>query len=269
MNRDLFVAAYDGRAFVAVPFAAGRAQPVDEVVMLIALAHNARIEEGSPELDVSPERYDAFSWNIMPLGGDLRLAQIPRPGVLLAIHEEAAARVGAEAGGSGAVATLLRQELDKGEGSSSERFHRFLEGPAARWRPLPITTVDVFVSFNPADRLVVDDLTRRLDEKGVSFIASSRGEQGEGAEDVRAGIAAAALVLSVVSPSSVNDPWVLCEMGAAWALDRPILPGRLDVEPDELPDLMASYQSRPVASDAAREQLVDELDAFLTSRLEE
>jgi hypothetical protein len=73
----------------------------------------------------------------------------------------------------------------------------------------------------------------------------------------------------VVSPASVTDPWLLCEMGAAWALDRPILPALVDVEPTALPDIMASYQSRPVGSDADRARLVAELGDFLTVRLGE
>lgn len=266
MNRDLFIALYDARAFVAVPFSAGRGQLLSEVLEMLAFVHNDQGGEDVAQLESDADRYDAFSWNLLPLAGGVRVAQVPRPGVVLAVHDETPARIDAEDGGTAGVAVLLRQQLDRGEDRASERFGDFMKSPSARWRPLPLTTVDVFISFSPADRSVVDDLLARMDEREISHVASPR---GEGDEDARAAIASAALVLSVVSPASVDDPWVLCEMGAAWALDRPILPARLNVDPSALPDLMAAYQSRPIALEAERERLVEELGDFLTMRLGE
>jgi hypothetical protein len=265
VNRDLFVALYDGQDFAAVNFSAGRAQSVGEVVELLVAAHNQQRGQDGPQLEAEAARYDAFTWNLLELAAGVRVAQVPRPGVVLGVHAETPARIDAEDSGTAGVALRLRQQLDRGEDPASERFRTFLEGPAARWRPLPLTTVDVFVSFSPADRPVVDDLIARLEASDVSHIASPRGD----GDDARAGIAGAALVLSVVSPMSVYDPYVLFEMGAAWALDRPILPARLGVEASELPDLMAAYQSRPIDSEADRGRLVEELGDFLTARLGE
>jgi hypothetical protein len=235
--------------------------------MLHILATGQSLQAGDDEehLDTDPDRYEVFTWNLLPLAPSVRLAQVPRPGVVLAVGVDTPALNDQEEAGTAGVAVLLRQQLDRGEGKASERFQRFLAGPGARWRPLPLTTVDVFISFSPVDQAVVDALVARFDEAGVTHIASPRGGQ----EDARTGIASAALVVSVVSPTSVRDPWLLCEMGAAWALDRPILPALVDVEPTALPDIMAGYQSRPVAGDADRERLVGELGDFLTARLGE
>jgi hypothetical protein len=217
-------------------------------------------------LEADADRYDVFTWNMLPLAAAVRVAQVPRPGVVLAVHTETPARIDREDSGTAAVAVLVRQELDRGDGRASERFQEFLQSPSARWRPLPLTTVDVFISFSPADQAVVDDLLARMEKRSISHVASPR---GEGDEDARAGIASAALVLSVVSAASSGDPWVLYEMGAAWALDRPILPALLNADPSALPDLMAAYQSRPIALDVERERLADELGDFLTTRLGE
>jgi hypothetical protein len=265
VTRDLFVAVYDARTYLALPFTIGRSQSLGEGIQILAAAHNAQADEDDAELETDPDRYDIFSWNMLPLDRRVRIGQVPRPGVLMAIEVDTPTRVETGGGGTYALAVILRQELERGDDKGAERFRRFISGPGARWRPLPLSTVDVFISFNPADQPVVDALAARFDEAGVSHVASPR----DGREDARDGIASAALVLSVVSPTSVTDPWLLCEMGAAWALDRPILPALVDVEPAALPDIMAGYQSRSVASDSDRERLVGELGDFLTARLGE
>ena len=51
----------------------------------------------------------------------------------------------------------------------------------------------------------------------------------------------------------------MCEVGASWALGKPLVPALLYVDPKALPEVIAAYQSRRIETVQGRKALVEEL----------
>jgi nucleoside 2-deoxyribosyltransferase len=86
--------------------------------------------------------------------------------------------------------------------------------------------VRVFISHSIADqvlaRTIRNLLVHRVNAQVFSTEDLSAGERWE--TKLRNELAAADVVVAILTPHSVDSSWVLHEIGAAWALEKPIIP---------------------------------------------
>ena len=86
--------------------------------------------------------------------------------------------------------------------------------------------VRVFVSHSDADTVFARKLRNLLFQRANAQVFTteelSAGERWE--TKLRHELAAADVVVALLTPASVDSSWVLHEIGAAWALEKPIIP---------------------------------------------
>jgi hypothetical protein len=76
---------------------------------------------------------------------------------------------------------------------------------------------------------------------------------------VRAALRGSVRVLVLLTPRSINRPWVLMETGAAWALGKPLIPALVQISPNDLLDPIRRRQARVIETTAQRKALVEEI----------
>src|SRR5215468_11753820 len=65
------------------------------------------------------------------------------------------------------------------------------------------------------------------------------------------------MLISLVSPASVREPWISIELGAAWALDRSVFPlCHSGLELGALPRPLGDFAGTSLASDEAGVRLI-------------
>jgi len=89
VNRDVFVAQSDGEARNAGRFTMPTGMKLCELVGAIANLYNLQDYEDGTHMSSDADEYDLFAWHLQRLPGTARLAQVPRPGVVLAVHRGA------------------------------------------------------------------------------------------------------------------------------------------------------------------------------------
>jgi nucleoside 2-deoxyribosyltransferase len=86
--------------------------------------------------------------------------------------------------------------------------------------------VKVFISHSEADlvfaRNVRKLLVQRVNAQVFTTEDLSAGEKWE--PKVRSKLSSTDVVVALLTPHSVGSSWVLLEIGAAWALEKPIMP---------------------------------------------
>ena len=87
-------------------------------------------------------------------------------------------------------------------------------------------SVKVFISHTGADaevaRKIRDLLSGRLNARVFMDQDLSAGENWEAI--LRRELAEADVVVALLSPGAINSSWMLQELGAAWAMEKPIIP---------------------------------------------
>lgn len=133
------------------------------------------------------------------------------------------------------------------------------------------TTLRVFVSYASDDRWFATPLLDRLAKHpGVSVFAT---QNLSAAEDwrkrLKQELVAASAFLVLLSPRSVESNWVLSELGAAWALGKPIVAvltdpavrSKIPVEARQLSFLHIPDPTEPDIVDRIIERLGENYDA--------
>jgi len=271
---------------------------------VIPAAMNAQATEDEEKTDVLTPGRDCllFDWRIQEVPPDIRVNQVPKPGIIFAIRkgsklervaaasnsasqrdstaseptengeataaengEATAAENGeataAENGGEYALTYALKRELWRGESKNAKRLQAFLSAPEAAYEPLPITRYDAFISYSGEDIALAKEIASDLEAKSLrTFLASRDLAAGTvWTEEVRDALLATRVVLIVLTPNSANRPWVMCEVGASWALGKPLVPALLYVDPKTLPEVITAYQCRRIETVQGRKELVREL----------
>ena len=103
---------------------------------------------------------------------------------------------------------------------------------------------DVFLSYSAKDselaRKIYDEI---LGAGGKVFLAEKSIEPGaEFAEEIRIALRESSELWLLVSPNSVKSEWVISEWGAAWILDKRIIPILFRCTPESLPDRLRRLQ---------------------------
>lgn len=101
--------------------------------------------------------------------------------------------------------------------------------------------VDVFLSYASADQMEADRLYADIIAAGGTvFLAKKSLTPGEDfAERIREALKAAREVWLLLSPASLKSEWVLTEWGAAWVLEKGIVPILHRCSPGDLPQRLS------------------------------
>jgi hydroxymethylpyrimidine pyrophosphatase-like HAD family hydrolase len=97
---------------------------------------------------------------------------------------------------------------------------------------------DVFLSFSTADQEHVEDVAKRLGERGITFyFAPKDGTIGEVlAKAIMRELKKCRVVFLFLSPAALQSGWVMIEQGAALGFGKRIFPILVGIEPEDLPD---------------------------------
>jgi TIR domain len=107
----------------------------------------------------------------------------------------------------------------------------------------------VFISHSTKDRWIARQIAKLLEEGGSRFgVKAFLDERDIGfgdsiSETIRKNIEGCSEFLVLLSKNSINRPWVLIEISAAWGHSKRIV-GVIDkVTPEEMPDIMLPYRA--------------------------
>lgn len=107
----------------------------------------------------------------------------------------------------------------------------------------------VFISHSAKDRWIAKQIANIVEEKGQkcgvkTFLDEKDIESGGSIpESIRKNIQACDEFIVLLSRYSVDRPWVLIEIGAAWVLEKRIVAIIDKVSPDEMPDVITPYKA--------------------------
>lgn len=120
---------------------------------------------------------------------------------------------------------------------------------------------DVFLSYAEQDRELAEELKTEFARTGVSCFMAAKDLTVaiEWQDAIRDALLASAKIMLLLTPRSINRPWVLLEAGAAWALKKPIVPALVQVAPDDLVDPIRKFQARMIETSGQRKALCKEL----------
>lgn len=110
--------------------------------------------------------------------------------------------------------------------------------------PKPSREYRVFVSHATTDKWLATTLCEKIEAAGAVTFRDDRDiDGGDDIPDaIREAIASSSELLVLLTPASVNRPWVLLEVGAAW-FNGPtmrIIAVRQHIEIEPIPDMLKS-----------------------------
>jgi len=306
-KRRIFVVGWNNGIDFAMYCDSEPISPVAQWLQLIPAAVNAQAtaEDEKVEVLVPGSNCLLFDWALEELPADVRVNQVPKPGVVFAVrkgsrmeeveqpekpedsdadaqHGETAKPGGDQVksevvpnaeptkdsgsssrkdGGEYTLVYLLKRDLWRGESKPAKRLQAFISAPEADYEPLPITRYDAFISYRSEDLALATEIAADLEARSMrTFLASRNLATGMvWTEEVRQALLASRVLLIVLTPNSATRPWVMCEVGASWALGKPLIPALLYVDPKTLPEVITSYQCRRIETVQGRKALVEEL----------
>ena len=108
-----------------------------------------------------------------------------------------------------------------------------------------IIEYDVFISFSSIDKEQATEIYDAIvSAGGKAFLSAKSLSAGDDfAEEIKKRLVASRELWLLVSPNSLKSEWVLTEWGAAWALNKKIVPILYRCRPEELPDRLRIKQS--------------------------
>src|SRR5262245_62849392 len=108
------------------------------------------------------------------------------------------------------------------------------------------TVYQVFISYSQKDGDVAASLASKLEDAGLKCFMADRSilAAAQWEPTLRDAMLAADSVLLLMTPRSKGSLWVAAEAGAAWVLNKPLIPVLMFVEPHELFEPIRKYQGR-------------------------
>ena len=107
----------------------------------------------------------------------------------------------------------------------------------------------VFISHSTKDRFIAQRVAQLIEEAGreheiETFLDEKDIEFGGSIpERIRQEIRECGELVVLLSEYSVDRPWVLVEIGAAWVLEKRIVAVMDKLSPDQMPDVIADYRA--------------------------
>lgn len=107
----------------------------------------------------------------------------------------------------------------------------------------------VFISHSTKDRWIAKQMAALIEERGreygvKTFLDEKDIAGGDSIPDsIRRNIRECREFVVLLTRYSIDRPWVLIEIGAAWALGKRIVTIIDKVTPEEMPDIIAPYKA--------------------------
>jgi hypothetical protein len=183
-----------------------------------------------------------YDWYLNELPPALRLEEVPKPGIVIAIV--ASENEPLDADDWRTLSMQIRLYAEKSNEKIGTRIRNFMVSPDAGFEPIPLKRFDVFLSHDTHDRadaLIVRDA---LQARGLScFVASESLPVGSPwKEELRQGVRNARVGVVLLTEGAIASQWVLCEIGALWGAGIPIVPVLRGIELARVPDIISSFQ---------------------------
>jgi hypothetical protein len=120
---------------------------------------------------------------------------------------------------------------------------------------------DVFISYAQKDGEIAASLATRLHDAGVTCFMADRSilAAAEWEPTLRDALRSSQSVLLLMTPRSKTSLWVAAEAGAAWVLQKELIPVLMFVEPGELFEPIRKFQARVAETPQQLNALVSEL----------
>jgi len=208
-----------------------------------------------------------FSWSCELLAPDLPACAVPKPGVVLV-----ATRGDSYTGPwppTGIELPTLAAKLRLAVSATPDAGSSgFLSGPAASADPITRFGLQVFISYSSKDLDLAAEMKGLIEALGVSvFLAEMSISPGELWSDrIRAALRESDAALLLLTPGSVERPWVMGEIGALWALDKPFVPAVM-YPPDELPEFITRRQCIDIRTTASRKPCAEAVVALCPKKI--
>lgn len=134
-------------------------------------------------------------------------------------------------------------------------LRRFGEGPTL----LGLAEQHVFISYAHEDEDLAGEIADLFEANRFDTYMAARDITGgiKFEADIREAIVCAQLLVPLITPHSSARAWVLCEVGAAWGLGKPILPAVAFVEFGDLPEVISSRHAQRVETSEQRMGLIE------------
>lgn len=107
----------------------------------------------------------------------------------------------------------------------------------------------VFISHSSKDKWIAHQIARLVEERGEgygvkTFLDEKDIEGGDSIpEEIRDSIQKCDELLVLLSPYSVDRPWVLIEIGAAWGQQKRIVAIIDKISPADMPDVIEQHKA--------------------------
>ena len=127
---------------------------------------------------------------------------------------------------------------------------------------------DIFLSYSHRDEEKASEIAAKVRDANITCFLAKRGIKAteEWSPKIRDAIKSARCVLMLLTPRSIESKWVTLEAGAAWVLEKDIVPATMFVETEQLIEPIKRFQVRPVETDAQVVTLIQELQEKLLSK---
>jgi hypothetical protein len=134
-----------------------------------------------------------------------------------------------------------------------------------KFKPVSVTArpCHVFMSYAADDAGVASELKESLEQNGMRCFMAEKdiGVAVQWQPAIRNALLTSQYVLLLLTPRSIKRPWVLLEIGAAWALEKKLIPALVHVDVGQLVEPIRNFQARVIETSEQRKQLVSELSA--------
>jgi hypothetical protein len=255
-QRDLLIALVtveEERAtdFVMFPAVAPCGQRLVEFMEMINEASVAGGEGIGLEPIGPPSKCVFFSFQEQQLPFDVLIEEIPKPGVLIVLRSSARESPQSDEFDS-LLVTTIRMKL-----GTETLFREHMAGYGPTFDPISICRLDVFISYSSDDVVLAEDLMRSMTESGLRCFLAKNIQAGKlWREEIRSALHSSRVVVLLLTSSSIASKWVMCEMGAFWALGKPIVPAVMSNDLNDIPEVISEHQCWPIEDAADRTEFL-------------
>jgi hypothetical protein len=226
--------------------------------ILIATQNNPSTPEDRdanlPRIATDVNAYEVWSWDRQRVWHSCRVGQIPKPGVIFVMP------AGVSEQRVEFRKLLLNAKSQLTHEGGSEKYRRHIQSPWAHWIPRPLSAFDVLLSSAEADSEIADDLADRLATVGLSVERATRHEAAQPlVSRLRWQLSQCQVLISLLTPRSIQDPTIAAEAGACWVLAKPFVPVVWKLSPSALPPSMATRQCVAFDDDTTRNGLARQI----------
>ncbi|MGR3218864.1 MAG: toll/interleukin-1 receptor domain-containing protein [Candidatus Anammoxibacter sp.] len=201
-----------------------------------------------------PLDYILYDWDQGKLSHDILVSEIPEPGIIMSIKKSL---------GKTEVPPpiVLKMMLKDRYPDTKSILDNFLSDPDNKFKPFKHPHYDVFISYSNKDNRVAAEIRDSLGGMQIKCFMAEK--------DIPSGIVWEKKILNalkessigviLLTPNSVESNWVMCETGAFWALDKPLITPYMYVDIEKLPEPIKKYQCKQIITMEDRKILCDEI----------